>query len=431
MKKVTSLIKHPLFSGSIILMIGSNGANFLNYLFHLVLGRMLGPSSYGELAVVVSLMGLLGVIPASLNLVVVKYISVSQSKDGTARLIHWLKEKTFIASIFSVLIIVLLSPLLSSFLNIKEVSYLILVSISFFFSLQAFLNKSILQGLLKFKEMVIGTLTENGIKLLVSIFLVYLGFQVAGVMWAFVISAIFSWYVTNYYLKSFKKQKHIIIKSTPIILFIIPVLLQSMSITSIYTLDVILVKHFFSAHDAGIYASLSNLGKIILFGAGPIGAVMFPIISQRYSKGQNYKIIFIYSFLATLAFIFPILLLYWLFPKFAINLLYGTAYLEAASLLIWFGIFIALFILSFLFISFHLSLGHTKVIIFPVVASIAQGIMIWFYHGSLFSVIMVSILITALLLGSLLIYFSHKIRTPYEKEIATKNKFAIGYSSNI
>ena len=40
----------------------------------------LKPSDYGELVTIITLVGLLGVIPASLNLVVTRYISMTESK---------------------------------------------------------------------------------------------------------------------------------------------------------------------------------------------------------------------------------------------------------------------------------------------------------------------------------------------------------------
>lgn len=407
-KTIQTIIDHPLFSGSTIMIVGSTAVSFLNYLFHLVLGRMLGPANYGEFAAVISLIVLLGIIPGSLNMVVIKHISIAKDEIEVASLIHWFKTKILLASLIFSLIILLASPAISSFLKIDKGYYLILVAISFFFSIQSLLNRSILQGLLKFKEMVVSLLLENGVKLLLSIILIYLGFQVGGAVTAFVISIIIGWYITDIYLKNHNKQdskQKIDIKK--ILLFSFPVLIQTISITSIYSSDVILVKHFFLSHDAGIYAALSTLGKIIFFGAGPIGAVMFPLVSKRHAEGQQYKKIFLYSFLATLLLSVCIITTYFFFPAIAIQLLYGSAYLEASSLLVWFGLFVSLFTLSSLLVNYCLSLGQTRVVLLPLFAAILQIILILLFHRTLYAVIMVSTIISALLLASLLIYSSY------------------------
>ena len=405
MNKIFNLIKHPLFSGSAIMIVGSNLVSFLNYFYHLIMGRMLGPANYGELAALISLIGLLGIIPSSISLVVIKYIS-SADKQEVNNLINWLKKKVFLISFILFVAILLISPFITSFLKIPKMSYLIFIAIAFLFSFQSGLNRSILQGLLRFKDMVVSTLLEGGVRLIASIFLVYLGFQISGVMFALTISAVLGWYLTNNYLKqkSNREADPPPPNIKPMLVFTIPVIIQTIAITSLYSSDVILVKHFFSSHDAGIYAALSTLGKIIFFGSGPIASVMFPLVSQRHSRGAKYNKILIYSLAATVAVAIFISMFYYLFPTFAISLLYGSAYVNTASLLVWFGIFISLFTLSSLIVSFNLSLGKTRVVILPLLAALAQIIFIWIYHQSIFQVVLVSVITNALLLLTLLIY---------------------------
>ena len=370
-----------------------------------MMGRILGPSFYGELSALISFIGLLAIVPISLSLVIVKYVSSAKSKRETEGLIKWLRSNGFKASIIISIIIVMISPAVTTFLRINKSSYIILIALLFLFSIQTVINRSILQGLLKFKESVLTVLAEASIKLIISLMLIYMGFRVGGAIFAITISSFLGWYMTNMYLKGkFETQSNFSPEIKKMFIFSIPVLLQSFAITSIYSADVILVKHFFSSHEAGIYASLSTLGKVIFFGAAPIGAVMFPLISKRQSRGQTYKKIFMYSLFGTLILAFGVLLIYWLIPDLAIGLLYGSAYLEASDLLIWFGIFITLFTLSSLIINYCLSLGKTQIVILPMIAAVSQIAVIWFYHQTLFQVVIISVVVSTLLLVSLLIY---------------------------
>jgi len=387
------------------MVIGSNSVNVLNYLYHLLMGRMLGPSFYGELAALISFMGLLAIIPSSLSLVIIKYISAAKSKKETAGLIKWLQGNGIKVSLTMFGFTLIISPIIANFLHIGKISYLILIAVSFLFSIQTLINRSILQGLLKFKETVLTILSESIVRLAISMLLIFIGFRVGGAMLALAISVFLGWYMTTVYLKgSLQGQGEYSPNFKKMLMFSIPVILQSLATASIYSSDVLLVKHFFTSHDAGIYASLSTLGKIIFFGAAPIGSVMFPLVSKRQSQGQDYRKIFIYSLLGTSLLASGVLLIYWLFPELAVGLLYGPAYLEATGLLIWFGIFITLFTLSFLIINYGLSLGRTSVVIFPLIAAFLQIIMIWFYHQTLLEVITISLVISALLLVSLIIY---------------------------
>lgn len=387
------------------MVFGSNAVNFLNYLYHLVMGQMLGPVFYGELVALISLIGLFSIIPVSLTLVIVKYVSAAKNERENAGLVQWFKSQGFKISFIMFIFILIISPAIANFLHIEKIIYIIIIAVSFLLSIQVVINRAILQGLLKFKETVLSIFAEVGFKFIISLILIFLGFRVGGAMMALVVSVFVGWYMTSLYIRDKLK---VVSDYTPavkkMLIFSFPVLVQSFAITSLYTSDIILVKHFFSSFDTGIYASLSTLGKIIFFGTSPIASVMFPLVSQKQSKGEGYRKIFIYSLLATSILAFIALVIYWLVPELAIRLLYGSAYLEATNLLVWFGIFMTLFTLSSLVINYNLSLGKMKIVIFPLVAAILQIILIWFYHYSLFEVILISIGVSALLLTALLIY---------------------------
>lgn len=408
MKKI---LQHPLFAGSMVMIIGSNAVNFLNYLYHLIMGRMLGPANYGELASLLSLMGLVSIIPASINLVIIKYVSSTHNQAKLNNLISWLKSNVIKSSLVLFALLLLTSPFIASFLHLSKTIYLIIIAVTFLVSFQSIFYRAILQGLLKFKETVISILAENVVKLAASIVLIYLGFRVGGAVFSFLIANTVGWYITTTYLKVKTKKVSELPDVKSMALFALPVALQSFSMTSLYSSDVILIKHFFSAHDAGIYAALSTLGKIIFFATGPIGAVMFPLISNRSAKGEQYKKIFLLSMGATLSLAILILLFYLTLPEFVIGLLYGSLFLEASGLLIWFGLFMALFTLAALIINYQLSLGKGRVVIFPTLAAILQITLVWFYHPSILAVIFISLVTCALLLAALLIYSSYGNKT--------------------
>lgn len=416
---------HPLFAGSFIMIFGSNAVNFLNYVYHLIMGRLLGPSNYGELAALFSLNGLLGIIPGSLSLVIIKYVSSSKTDEGIEDIVRWFNKKVFLSAISLFLLIVVLAPYISSFLNIQNYLLIILTGSVFLFSIPALFNRSVLQGLLRFKQMVISVLAETGLKLILGVLFVYLGFSVGGAVGALVVGGWAGWILSRMAIVDYIKKGQIRLPQIKqFFLYSVPVLIQSVAMTSIYSTDLILVKHFFSPHEAGIYASLSTLGKIIFFGTGPIGAVMFPLVAKKQSRGENYVKIFNYSLFLTIVASLTILTIYWLFPEIVIKTLYGPLYLEGANLLVWFGIFTTLFTLSSLYVSYNLSMGKTKVVVIPSIVAILQIIGIWIYHYNLMIVIIISVFVNTLLLSLLLIYSSYE-------SYGGRNKFNLGHSPGI
>lgn len=400
------LFKNPLVFNSFLMILGSNFSNFLNYLYHLVIGRLLGPSGYGELAGILSLSGLIAIIPGSLNLVVTKFISSTEDKNELNELIRWIVKLSFILGTILTISVLILSPLLSSFLNFSSYWLLIILALSFIFSIPASYNRSILQGKLSFNSFIITSISENLIRLISGVVLVYIGWSVFGAVFGILLTSIFGWFITKRFLeiKDKKKNLNFNVNKREVFYYTIPILIQSLASTSLYSSDLLLVKHYFDAHIAGIYASLSTLSKIIFFATGPIGAVMFPMASKRKAQNKNYFSVFWFSLLLTSLVCSGVLGLYFLFPNLIVNILYGSLFSEAEKYLFMISLSMALFAISSISISFALSINKLKIVIFPVISAVIQILGIVWYHQSLDQIIYVSVITNIFLCLSTIFY---------------------------
>ena len=398
------IISHPLFSGSMVMIVGSNIANLMAYFYHVIMGRMLGPGSYGELSAVISIIAIILSIFNFLGIVIVKFVS-SSDKDELKSLFAWLTNKALIASSLLAILLLILTPFLSRFLH-TEIKILVLIIPITVFGIYSFVYRAFLQGLLKFKEFVYSLNSDFFTRLFLGLILVYLGLSTFGavvaITMAFFVSFLFSRkYLGDFAARSVKKFS----KQNELFKYSAPVLVSSLAVNSMLSVDVILVKHFLESHQAGIYASLATLGKIIFYGASPVSWVMFPMVSKSEQKGGNYKKIFVMSLFLTLAIAMGVNLIYLLFPEISIKMLYGVKYLEGKVYLFLFGIYMAIFTLSSLFLNYFLSRNKTKVVYFALIASVIQIVGIWYYHENIRSVISVSILASAIFLILIFGYF--------------------------
>jgi O-antigen/teichoic acid export membrane protein len=408
------LLRNQFIASSIIMILGSNFANFLNYIYHLVLGRLLGPIGYGELAGLLSLTGLISIIPGSLSIVITKFISSTEDKKELKSLILWISKFSFLlGGIFS-LAIIISSFFVSNFFNFSSFWLVIILSISFIFSIPTSFNRSILQGRLLFKGFVYTVIAENLSKVVISLILIYIGWSIFGAVVGITLSSIFGWLMTSYYLRNLftDQSEKVKIDKKKIFLYSVPILLQSLSITSLYSTDVLLVNRFFSSYDAGIYASLSTLSKILFFATGPVAGVMFPMVSQRKSTGGNFFVIFWYSIGITTLICLSVLALYWLIPGLIVNSLYGELFIQAKSYLFLISLSMAFYAISALCINFALAISKIRVVAFPIIAAILQIIGISIYHQSILSVIYVSLVINVFLFVTT---FMYTLMIRYEK----------------
>lgn len=374
--------------------------NVVNYIYHLVMGRILGPVNYGVLASLFSILYIVGIVPSSTSVAIVKFISSAKNPGEMMTIYNALNKLVFkLASAISIVTIIA-APFIANFLHIDNVFLIILITPILFFSLLTLVNQATSQGLLKFMGFVLPNFTSSLAKICLGVLFVIMGYSVFGAMIGVFAGGFLAFFVSKWYIRDIKKIRKFKKKYNlkPFLKYSLPVFLQALAFTSIFTTDVILVKHFLTPFDAGIYAALSTLGKIVFFASAPISSVMFPVVSGRSAKGEKYLGIFWGSFGLTLAVSAVVVGIYYFFSDFAINILYGPAYLSASIDLVWMGLFILVYTLALLLVNFSLSLGKTRIIVFPVLAAFGQAILLWIFHSSILEVIQVSLAICTLML---------------------------------
>lgn len=402
------ILTNPLLSGSLIMVIGSNFSNAGQFIYHFFAGRMLGKVYYGDLASLVSIIGIIGIIQLSIGLTIVKFISSSKDQKVIANLIYWFNIWAVWLGAIGGVIIFFSSPVLIKFLNLHQPQSFYLMPPIFFLMVVAFTQRSILQGLLKFDRYVVSLIIEIFFKLLLTVIFVIFGLIVFGAMLGILFGVLAALAITYFsvstYLKNGKGKAPDVF---PLIKYSLPVFIQGAALTSMYSTDLLLVKHFFSAETAGIYASLAVLGRIVFFGSYPIAQVMFPLVAKRHAHNESYHKIF-YSSVAILVLISAwVTLFYVLFPELIINILYGSQFIEGAGLLWLFGVFMGLLGLASIVMQFYLSIGKTRIVYLFPAAAFSQILLIWFIHPDILTVIKLSILSVSLLVVALFVYFPY------------------------
>jgi len=393
MKKILS---NKVLIGSFILFCVSMGANVINYFFHLMMGRLLGPVEYGILASLFSVLYLLSIVPSSSSFAIVKYIASAKTDEEMSYIFFRIKKYVKNIAIFLSIILLFLSPIIADFLHINNIFSVILLVPILYFVVNTITYQATLQGLLMFWAQSLPILFSSFGKFVLSIFFVLIGLKVFGVMVAILISSMLAYYFVVY-ITTQKIKNHVSkkIKFDFVISefnkYGFTVFINALAFTSLFTTDVILAKHFLPEFEAGLYASLSTLGKIIFFATQPLTAVMFPIVSKKRAKGENYKSVFLLALFLTVAFSFGVLFIYWFFPKITVRLLFGKEYLLAANALVYMGIFDAIYSICYYITNYLLSIGKTKVVWIPFFVAILQIVLISIFHYSVIDIIKISI----------------------------------------
>ncbi|MDD5650704.1 MAG: oligosaccharide flippase family protein [Candidatus Nanoarchaeia archaeon] len=414
-KKIIEFIKKEKIFHSSILLVSSTLILYLcNFFYHFYTGRVLGPENYSIIGSLFSLIYVIFVPFNAIQISVTKFVSEFNVKNEQGKIKFLLTrslKKLFIYGIFITIFFMLISPFISNFLNIPSYAPVMILGLVIFASLLLPVTRGVLQGLQSFKKFGINMASEGITKVIFTVLLVSVGFGVNGATLALVLSFSFAFLFTLWQLRDIFKYKEIEIETKQVYKYSWPVLITFLALTLIFSLDILLVKHFFDPIQAGYYAALSLIGKIVYFTSFPVIQVMFPMVSEANIKKQHKKELIGLLFKAMLI-IFLICLgitgFYFIFPNFMVNLLFGADYSSIIPLIGYFGIFMSLFSLVYLFAFYNLSLNQKGFIPLLVLTNILEIIVIYLFHNTILQIITSLSMLTFLLLISLVIYTFYK-----------------------
>lgn len=412
-KIISTFNKKTLYKGALIVLTGSFLGNLASYLLHLVLGRILGPSEYGLLSSLISLSYYLSLPSAVLSLVIVKFISTkSDNQKWVGIFVKKIFERTFVFGLFLLGLFLSFFPYLRNLVKNNNFFVFLGLGLNSLFSLYSSVFISAVQGLKKFSRLAILSISSNWLRFFFSLTAALLGLKTSGVIYfmalstlVFLIQSLLTFQkIINWHFFSIKNNfKYRFPESLK--KYSLAVLLTNITLTSLLTADVILARYFLSPLEAGYYAALSTLARIVFFATSPISNVVFPLVADEKAKKEER----IKTFLESIGLIFVVSVfcgfIFFLLPKQMVLILFGEKYLPASIYLPWFAVSLIIYSFIYQFINFFLSIFLVKGIIISFFFSILQIILISFFHRSILQIIRLNILNFSLLLFFLMIYF--------------------------
>ena len=414
-------LKHELITGGIYIFIGSIIANVFNLFFSLFMGRNLIVENFGILASTISLMGLIAIPAGSIIPTIVSFAGSHFAKEdyGSVKAFFFKIIKPLLSiGLITLLYFIVFANRIGDFFKIADSSIIVIVGVTAALAYIGVVVSGLLQARLAFKFISFSQIISTMSKFAIGIILVFLGLNVKGAIWAVFISGLIPLILGFIYLKfvwTSKINKKSKTNFKNILSYGIPSSLATLGMTSLISTDILLVKHFFDPLQAGIYAGLSLVGKIIFFLTAPIGGVMFPLIVKKHAKSESYDNIF--KMAIVMVFIPSVFIstFYFLYSDLSISfIIKNEVYKSGSGLLGLFGVFITIYSLITLFVYYFLSIKKTNVYIPVLLAALSQLLLITLYHGSLFVVVAISLLAALILLVTLVAYYI-KIHGEYRK----------------
>ena len=385
---------------------------FFNYLYQLSMGILLGPEHFGILYSLNTMLVLISVFPQAIIITVAKFTSKLKAEgklDGVNYLWRFSLQRAFIIGIAAFALLAGLSPLFSWFLNMDTNLYPIIVFSGVLIICPLAVNYGTMQGLQRFLPLGLSQALVGFLKVTIGSILVYLGMGIYGGLASIPISFAVVLLVAFFFLRDFRQCRSEAVPFSGVGSYTIFALLALFSITMLSNVDVVLVKHYLSAAEAGNYSAISVLGKIAYYAPLGVAVAMFPKSSEAFEKGRDYRRLFLKAMFLTLAIAGSVVLVYGLFPQFITQLLFGDKYPLAAPNLFLYGLAMALLAFCLLLMNYFLSLNQTKVAYPLLGAMLLQIVLIVFFHSSIAQVVTI-MLISGISAVILVLPFFLKVR---------------------
>jgi len=390
-----------------LFMLSALMVNGGNYAYNLFLGRILGPEQFADAAVLITFLLVLSFIAMTFQLVTAKFSALFETNVFTNFISKIYKNALTIGIILGILIIVF-APQLQILFKTSTSSMFVIFGIGVPLYFLMSVNRGVFQGKSKFKSLSITYQSEMLSRLLITLGLIILFKVQSSILISLGILISFGFGLLPFKLKRirFKKTQVIsLVKKKQVQHFFIITAFYELTQIIINNSDILLVKHYFEAYEAGLYASLALIGRIVYFVAWMFVMLLLPTVVKLKKEGRSTApILFKYiSYIAIIA--FAIVLGCLLFPEIMISMLFGNSYLEIAPLLWKYALATSLFAISNIFAYYYLSLDKYIPVVFSGIFGMLQMVLVILFHNSLAQVVNMQIIAMILLLIIQVVFF--------------------------
>jgi len=394
-----------LLGGSLTLLAGSGLVGVANLVYNVATARLLGPTGFAHATAVYTLLMLMSAITLSFQVVCAKYVASATSAEDKASAFAQLHQRAWMAGIAIGLLLLLARHALVQYLNLPDPALISLLALGTAFYIPLGARRGYIQGIHAFGALAVNFILEGLVRLGGVFLFVALGLGVQGAVLASVLAVIITYFAARPSPSAALSGSWRI--SIPFLEGVQAIVFFSGQAV-INNFDIVLVKHFFPPGEAGLYAAVALVGRLITMCAWSVVNAMFPV-SAGASSDDDERSPVLFTSLSLVFIILTVLIgALWMVPSLLWTTLFGShfgigAQGGFASLLILYAVATGIYSLSSVIITYEISrrIGHTSWIQLAFSGALAIGICV--FHDSLRQVIVVQLLLMAILLVVLLI----------------------------
>jgi len=273
-----------IVSGSIVLLSGSGLNTAINLAYNIAVARYLGPKGFGHATVIYTILVLLSAITLAFQLIATKIVAqqpTAEAKSAVYRLFH---RASWVCGIAVALGLVAFQRGISDYLNLPAASLVSIIAIGAAVYVPLGARRGYIQGTCGFRNLAANLVTEQAVRLIGSLALISIGWGLKGVI-AANSAAIAIAYLTVRVKLTGRGTLPIRYSHAAHETFQAAVFFAGQMI--INNGGIVLVNHFFLAREAGYYAAVAMVGRVIFSFSQAVVNSTFPLVAGTSNEERR------------------------------------------------------------------------------------------------------------------------------------------------
>lgn len=395
-----SHLRRSVLSGSAVMLASSVFVGGMNLIYNFVVAHELGADQFGHASVVYTLLMLLSSVTLTFQLVCSKFVARSDSTAEKISIYHLLHRWAWVCGIILGVLLALASGVISGYLNLPARNLILLLAGASVFYVPLGVRRGFMQGTYDFRPLALNFSLEVVVKLFGALALIGT-YEVQGVVGAMTASVMVAYFVGIPRKKYSGGVPGTTLRSgageglQAATFFVGQVIINN--------LDIILVKHFFDATSAGVYAAVALVGRVVYMLSWSVVSSMFPFSAgTRSEHGSRTVLSTALLLVAAIASVFTFGA-WWAPPRLWQSLL-GSGFPVGvnhfySSLLVLYALTAAIYAIAVVLMIYEISqkIGNVSWVQLGFSGAIIAGIYI--FHSSLREVILVQLILMSALVA--------------------------------
>ena len=393
-------LQSRLLSGSLILLTASVLVGAMNLLYNVVVARMLGPAGFSHATAVYTLLTLMSAITLSFQVVCAKLVASHKSLEAKGAAYSGLHNRAWQLGLIIALLLALGRNAIGSYLNLPDPNLILILALGTAFYIPLGVRRGAIQGSYAFRNFGINLILEGLVRLGGAWLLIYAGLGVQGAVLAGSAGVILAYFAALTKLRAKTASGENIFASFR----------EGMQATVFFAgqvvinnFDIILAKHFFPSEEAGLYAAIALVGRVVNMCTWSVVNAMFPMSAGAKSESGEDRSILLTSVLLVVAILTGLVFVLWMVPSFFWNAAFGSqfqisGYGSIPNLLILYAITSGIYSLSAVIIAYEMSrkIANTSWLQLAFGGLLVVGI--YMFHASLWQMVLVQLVLMSALL---------------------------------